>query len=64
MSKTRSNPQATIEPLLADRWSPRAFAADRPVEGEKLISCLEAARWAPSCFGDEPWRFIVCDRIP
>jgi len=63
MSKSRNNPQATIEPLLSDRWSPRAFAADRPVEGEKLIACLEAARWAPSCFGDEPWRFIVCDRV-
>lgn len=63
MSKTRNNPQASIEPILANRWSPRAFAADRPVEGEKLIACLEAARWAPSCFGDEPWRFIVCDRV-
>ncbi|MBI1194560.1 MAG: nitroreductase [Gammaproteobacteria bacterium] len=63
MSKKRNNPQATIEPFIADRWSPRAFAADRPVEGDKLIACFEAARWAPSCFGDEPWRFIVCDRV-
>jgi len=59
----RNNPQATIEPLLANRWSPRAFAADKPVEGEKLVACLEAARWAPSCFGDEPWRFVICDRV-
>ena len=23
---------------------------------------LEAARWAPSCFGDQPWRFIVWNK--
>jgi len=62
MSKQRANAQSTIHPILANRWSPRAFDAAKPVEHEKLLACLEAARWAPSCFGDEPWRFIVCDR--
>jgi len=62
MSQTRQNPNADIHPILAGRWSPRAFAADRWVERKKLLACLEAARWAPSCFGDEPWRFIVCDK--
>jgi len=62
MSKQRANAQSIIHPILADRWSPRAFDAAKPVEHEKLLTCLEAARWAPSCFGDEPWRFIVCDR--
>lgn len=47
-----------IHPLIRDRWSPRAFS-DRPVEREKLLTCLEAARWAPSCFNEQPWRFIV-----
>jgi nitroreductase len=23
---------------------------------------MEAARWAPSCFGAEPWRFVLCDK--
>jgi len=62
MSQIRYEAQAEIHPVLGNRWSPRAFAADRPVEREKLLACLEAARWAPSCFGDEPWRFVVCDR--
>jgi len=62
MTQTRSNAAAEIHPILANRWSPRAFAADRPVSRETLLACLEAARWAPSCFGDEPWRFIVCDK--
>jgi nitroreductase len=61
MSHTRNNPQTDIHPILANRWSPRAFDAARPVEHDKLLACVEAARWAPSCFGDEPWRFIVCD---
>ena len=26
------------------------------------MSIVEAARWAPSCFGDEPWRYIVCHK--
>jgi nitroreductase len=61
MSQLRANPEAEILPLLADRWSPRAFDDRRPVTADSLRACLEAARWAPSCFGDEPWRFIVCD---
>lgn len=44
--------------LLARRWSPRAFAAT-PVSEDDLKSLFEAARWAPSCYNDQPWRFIV-----
>ncbi len=50
--------QYPLHPLLAQRWSPLAFA-DQPVEVEKLQSLLEAARWAASCFNEQPWRFIV-----
>ena len=50
-----------IHPLLAARWSPRAFDAARPVPKESLRAVLEAARWAPSCFNDQPWRFLVFD---
>jgi len=62
MSQIRSTAITEIHPVLGNRWSPRAFAADKPVGRETLMACLEAARWAPSCFGDEPWRFIVGDR--
>ncbi len=47
-----------IHPLIRDRWSPVAFAA-RPVEVATLGSLLEAARWAASCFNEQPWSFIV-----
>ena len=49
---------APIHDVLKHRWSPRAFDA-RPIEPEKLRSLFEAARWAPSSFNDQPWRFIV-----
>jgi nitroreductase len=51
-----------IDPLIASRWSPRAIDPDQPVTREQITALLEAARWAPSCFGDEPWRFLVFDR--
>ena len=47
-----------IHDLLARRWSPRAFAP-RPVEADKLRRLLEAARWAPSSYGAQPWAFVV-----
>jgi len=51
-----------IDALIAQRWSPRAFDGTKPVDEKTLLALLEAARWAPSCFGDEPWRFVVCNR--
>ncbi len=50
-----------INELIRRRWSPRAFEEGRPVEGEKVLTLLEAARWAPSCFNDQPRRFLVFD---
>lgn len=51
-----------IHDLMAQRWSPRAYDAARPVSRGQLIALLEAGRWAPSCNGDEPWRYLVWDR--
>jgi nitroreductase len=50
-----------INELMRRRWSPRAFEEGRPIEREKLLTMLEAARWAPSCFNDQPRRFLVFD---
>ncbi len=47
-----------ISELIAKRWSARAFST-RPVERSKLLSVLEAARWAPSSRNEQPWRYIV-----
>ncbi len=58
MSQQRKNAGPAIHSVLAQRWSPRAFD-DRPVGPETLRTCLEATRWAPSCFNEQPWTFIV-----
>jgi nitroreductase len=50
-----------IEPLLKQRWSPRAFA-DRPVEIDKLLSLWEAARWSASCANQQPWYLLVATK--
>jgi nitroreductase len=62
---TIPKPATTQQPLhdiIANRWSGRAYDASKPVSKEQIISLLEAARWAPSCFGDEPWRYVVCNK--
>lgn len=51
-----------INDIIARRWSARAFDLNRPVESWKILALCEAARWAPSCAAEEPWRFIVWDR--
>jgi nitroreductase len=48
-----------IHELIQSRWSPRAYAPDRPVTGEMLARLFEAARWAPSSSNEQPWSFIV-----
>ena len=53
---------APVLDVLADRWSPRAFAADDAIDETRLASALEAARWAPSANNIQPWRFIVARR--
>jgi nitroreductase len=53
--------QYSIHDLIRRRWSPRAFA-DRMVERDKIRSLLEAARWAPSCFNEQPWAYLVATK--
>jgi nitroreductase len=53
---------AALHPLLADRWSPRAFDAAHDVSPQQLSTLLEAARWAPSANNSQPWRFMVAPR--
>jgi nitroreductase len=52
---------ADIHPLIRERWSQRAFSGE-PIEPATLRTLFEAARWAPSSFNDQPWRFLVATR--
>ena len=51
-----------IHELIAARWSGRAYDSEKTLSRGQIISLVEAARWAPSCFGDQPWRFIIFDK--
>jgi len=46
-----------IAPQFLGRWSPRALRPE--VTEAELLSCLEAARWAPSTSNTQPWRYVV-----
>lgn len=50
-----------IDPIFLKRWSPRAYDAS-PMPQADLNSILEAARWAPSAFNVQPWRFLYSHR--
>jgi nitroreductase len=54
-------PDRPVDPLFLDRWSPRAFDRSEMPE-EDLLSLFEAARWAPSAFNSQPWRFLYARR--
>lgn len=45
-----------VNPLFVERWSPRAFAPGA-IDDAVLRRIFDAARWAPSCFNEQPWRF-------
>ena len=60
--KKPATTQVAIHDIIAQRWSGRAYDPARPVMREQVIALLEAARWAPSCYGDQPWRFVVWNR--
>ena len=50
-----------IEKLLLERWSPRAFTG-APIDQETLLTIFEAARWAPSSYNSQPWRYVYALR--
>lgn len=50
-----------VEPFFLERWSPRAFTGEEIAPAE-LNSLFEAARWAPSSYNSQPWRFLYARR--
>src|ERR1700720_2738631 len=50
-----------IDALFLERWSPRAFTGEA-ISTRELLTFLEAARWAPSSYNSQPWRFIYATR--
>jgi nitroreductase len=61
LGKTPRQSQYDINPLLLHRWSPRAMSGEEILDTE-LMRLFEAARWAPSSYNGQPWRFIYAKR--
>ncbi len=60
-SKNKRNPTHKINRLFIDRWSPRSMTGEN-IDDDDLMSLFEAARWAPSSYNNQPWRFIYSKR--
>ncbi len=57
-------PATTDLPILEaleERWSPLAIS-DQPIEDDKIQVLFEAARWAPSSFNEQPWRYVYATK--
>ena len=57
---TRSS-EVPIDEQFLSRWSPRAFESDL-LSKDQVASLFEAARWAPSCYNEQPWMFVYATR--
>lgn len=60
MTMYPSNPAPADAPLIdiiKNRWSPYAFSG-KAIPADKVAALFEAARWAPSSFNEQPWRYI------
>jgi nitroreductase len=54
-------PTQEINPVFVNRWSPRGMTGEE-LNDEDLMALFEAARWAPSSYNSQPWRFIYAKR--
>ncbi|WP_372715817.1 nitroreductase family protein [Novipirellula sp.] len=50
-----------IHELIRKRWSPYGFD-ERLVPKQDIDALMEAARWAPSSYNEQPWSYLVATR--
>lgn len=55
------SPSYDIAPLFVNRWSPRSMTGD-PLNEDEFMPLFEAAKWAPSSYNNQPWRFLYATR--
>jgi len=55
--KNERKSEHDVDGIFIKRWSPRAISKRDFTEND-LMSLFEAARWAPSSFNVQPWRFL------
>lgn len=47
--------------LVKKRFSCRKFIAGKKIEKELILTCIEAARLAPSASNSQPWKYVVIE---
>lgn len=55
----RAETSTPINEIIATRRSPRSLDVTANISDSDLLALLEAARWAPSAFNGQPWRYFV-----
>lgn len=55
----RAETAVPVNEVIATRRSPRSLDPSVAISDTDLVAILEAARWAPSAFNGQPWRFFV-----
>lgn len=60
MTKINKKEENPFQQLVKNRRSIRRYL-EKPVEREKILACIEAARLAPSADNVQPWRFLIID---
>lgn len=62
VQRMRAETVVPVNEIIATRRSPRSFDESAVISNQDLLGILEAARWAPSAFNGQPWRFFVGKR--
>ncbi len=55
---SQRDPADGVAELLCQRWSPRSFEK-KTIADADLLKIMDAARWSPSCFNEQPWFFLT-----
>jgi len=54
-------PEHPIESIFIRRWSSRAMSGE-PITEAEMLTLFEAARWVPSTYNEQEWRFLYARR--
>lgn len=63
MRNKKTEVSKQINELFIKRWSTRAFDINKEIENDKLIAICEAGRLTPTCFNDQPYKFIILNKF-
>lgn len=53
---------SSFESLIKERHSGRTYDGSKEVSSDQINKIIEAARFTPSCYNDQPWNFIIGNR--